>query len=67
MSVVTRVREALSGDTPGAESQSDAPRATRLYHCASCGTTYVSDEMESCSRCDTVVETVPTEQDLGLL
>jgi len=40
---------------------------TKLYHCEPCGTTYVSDDLDACSQCDTPVERVPTEQDLGLL
>jgi hypothetical protein len=42
-------------------------RTTNLFHCTPCSTTYVSDELESCSQCDAPVERVPTEQDLGLL
>jgi len=76
MSVVKRVRAVFGVDD--AQSQDDAAesaeqstsreqRTTELFHCGSCGTTYVSREMESCSKCETPVESVPTEQDLGLL
>lgn len=79
MSVVKRVREVLAGtesdgmDAEAGKSGDDGPsssedeRTTNLYACDSCGTTYVSTEMESCSQCQTPVERVPTEQDLGLL
>lgn len=79
MSVVKRVREAIAGtesdgmDTEAGKSGNDGPpasedeRTTNLYACDSCGTTYVSTEMESCSQCQAPVESVPTEQDLGLL
>lgn len=76
MSVVKRVRAVLGAEDAQAEDSAtedaDGPtareeRTTELFHCDSCGVTYVSKEMDTCSQCETDVESVPTEQDLGLL
>lgn len=79
MSVVKRVREVLGGnesddinaettdDGGSGRSDSREERTTNLYACDECGTTYVSTEMESCAQCQSPVESVPTEQDLGLI
>ena len=42
-------------------------RTTNLYHCEPCDTTYVSDGLDTCSRCGGSLERVPTEQDLGIV
>lgn len=76
MSVVKRVRQVFGAEQTNSQdsaaeeveqSTSRDERVTELFHCDSCGTTFVSTEMESCSQCHTAVESVPTEQDLGLL
>lgn len=97
MSVLERIRDALSGATDreqprsiepaastesiaspaptesAASSGSTAPgdpaetRASNLYRCDPCGTTYVSEGMDACSQCSASVERIPTEQDLGIV
>ncbi|WP_415380894.1 hypothetical protein [Halosimplex sp. TS25] len=67
MSIVSTVRGVLPFELHQTRSRERTDRLTRLYRCESCGTVYVSEEMESCSDCDTLVERVPTEEDLGLL
>lgn len=37
---------------------------TRLFHCSDCGRTFIATSKESCTRCGTAVEEVPTEMDL---
>lgn len=67
MSVVTRVRAFFATEPQQDQSQETDTRTTSLYHCASCDTTYVSEALNRCSQCEGAVETVPTEQDLGLV
>lgn len=52
--------EAETGDTVGTD-------AAGLYSCSSCGTTYISETMDTCPDCETAVESVPTEADLGMV
>jgi hypothetical protein len=37
----------------------------RLYECPDCKAVYIADELESCGTCDTSVDDIPNEQDLG--
>lgn len=37
-----------------------------LYECPDCGTVYIRDDPQPCSHCDSTVENVPNERDLGL-
>lgn len=46
-------------------TEPDGGLATGLYSCPDCGTTYISEEMESCSECNVRVEQIPSERDLG--
>ena len=64
MSIVTRVRNAMPIDRD--RSQETEREPTRLFRCDSCNVTYISDEMDTCTRCDAPVETTPTETELGL-
>lgn len=45
--------------------ESDGGLSTKLYSCPDCETTYISDGMESCSKCNGSVEQIPSERDLG--
>lgn len=57
-------------DSPGESSDvTDAAEtpSTRLYECPDCGTVYIATELESCSDCDTRVDRIPSERDLGLV
>lgn len=42
------------------------PEPGRLYECPDCGTVYISTDPQPCSDCDSDVEQVPNERDLGL-
>jgi predicted SprT family Zn-dependent metalloprotease len=65
MNLVKKVRSVLPGrDRP--KSQSAKQGSTHLYRCECCEITYMCGEMDTCSRCDGPVESIPTEQDLGL-
>ena len=64
MSIVTRVRNVMPIDR--GRSQETEREPTRLYRCDSCDVTYISDEMDTCARCGSSVETTPTEAELGL-
>jgi hypothetical protein len=56
------------GDAVGAEeSTASEERTTKLFHCDSCDVTLVSEELDSCPRCDGSVEKVPTEDDVGIV
>lgn len=48
------------------QTKPDGGLSTKLYSCRDCGTTYISEEMETCSACHGSVEQVPSERDLGL-
>ena len=51
---------------PNSDDGAEA-RTTNLYQCEPCGTIYVSDGLDTCTRCDNSLEQVPTEQDLGII
>ena len=42
------------------------PEPGRLYECPDCGTVYISTDPQPCSDCDSDVENVPNERDLGI-
>jgi len=65
MNVVTKMRDFFA-TTPESE-QETTERTTRLFYCYSCDSTFVSEQMEQCSKCAVAVESVPTESDLGLV
>lgn len=44
----------------------ERPEPGRLYECPDCGTVYISTDPQPCSDCDSDVENVPNERDLGL-
>lgn len=48
------------------DASADAGVSTALYTCPSCGRTYISEEMESCSNCDEAVERTPNKHELGI-
>lgn len=54
---------------PPEESSATAGRdhrpSARLYECPDCESVYLSRDLETCRSCDTGVESVPTEHDLG--
>ena len=61
----------LVGDRDGAPDESDAAdgrkgrEPTRLYECPDCESVYLSADQTNCGSCDTGVEPVPSEHDLG--
>lgn len=69
MSIVRRVQAVLpmAGGQTDHGSRRDQRPSTRLYRCANCETTYVSEEMDACPSCGTDVEAIPTGRDLGLV
>jgi rubrerythrin len=66
MSFVQLVQEYLTDRPrgPGEQSEARPQVSTQLYRCGACDTTYISEEMETCPRCDGPVETTPTGRDL---
>jgi uncharacterized paraquat-inducible protein A len=40
--------------------------STTLYSCDDCETTYISEELQTCPRCDEPVESTPDEYELGI-
>lgn len=65
MNVVTKMRDFFT--TTPESKQETTEWTTRLFHCGSCDSTFVSEHMEQCSECAVSVESVPTESDLGLI
>jgi len=66
MNVVTRVRDFFGTAPEPKQPQEPETRSTGLYRCEPCDSTYVSEELEYCSQCESPVEQVPTEHDIGL-
>lgn len=67
-SVVKRVKNLfVSGQSAetGRGTKPDGDPSTLLYACSECGTTYISEGMQSCPECDTAVSRIPSERDLG--
>jgi len=68
MAVIQRLVHKLRGsDESHAEPDQGAEDRIPLYHCERCKTTYITDGMEACPECSDEVESVPTEQDLGMV
>jgi hypothetical protein len=67
MSVLARVRAALSPDSPEQQVSSSDTSTARLFHCPQCDTVYVGETMDACTECSTPVEQIPTDADLGLI
>lgn len=53
-----------SADPDGTEGRDGRP-PTRLYECPDCESVYLSADLAMCESCDTPVEPVPSEEDLG--
>ena len=53
------------GDRPG-QRNGEGSDPVGLYECPDCGTVYITNDPEPCSGCDSDVENVPNERDLGL-
>lgn len=71
--VVARTKDLFdSEESPaGEESEEESSEpgddvTTTIYSCERCDRTYVSEEMDTCSRCGESVEAVPNKYDLGL-
>ena len=43
----------------------DGRPPTRLYQCPDCESVYLSADLSTCESCETGVDPVPTERDLG--
>lgn len=54
-------------ETEAEMADSDGADVAGLYNCSSCRTTYISEAMDMCPDCETTVESVPTEADLGMV
>lgn len=54
-------------DTIEADTVADRPdrEPTRLYECPDCGSVYLSADLSNCESCDSAVDRVPSEHDLG--
>lgn len=61
--------ESDAGETDASESDTAADRhgrePTQLYECPDCESVYLSADLSVCASCDTGVEPVPSERDLG--
>lgn len=55
------------GATFRAESEREFTRSSRLFHCDRCDVTFISREMDSCSRCGRAIEETPSEHELNQL
>lgn len=69
--ILEAVRGVLSTEQPDTDDSAETVsepvrRPTRLYCCPECDRTYISDEMETCPRCETALERTQTEHDLSL-
>ncbi len=53
-------------ETPSCRQESEDEGTTVLYSCNSCDTTYISENMNSCPKCDETVIQVPSERELGI-
>lgn len=53
------------GSPPEEPAAGDGRPPTGLYECPECGSVYLSEAKATCRSCDTDVEAVPTERDLG--
>jgi rRNA maturation endonuclease Nob1 len=68
MSVVRQVQELLALNQHGNDQPREIPHEpAHLYRCQPCRETYISDEMDRCPSCNTAVEDIPTERDLGFV
>lgn len=61
---VTRLVGDDGGPPDDPEVVDERPR-TGLYECPDCGSVYLSEAKATCRSCETDVEAVPTERDLG--
>ena len=52
------------GNNQHTETETDV--SSTLYSCADCEITYISTEMDTCPSCQSAVEEVPSEAELGL-
>ena len=50
----------------GQRTEADSTVSSTLYSCPGCETTYISTEMDACPSCQSQVEEVPSESELGL-
>ena len=57
--------EDRSPDGSDAEDGREGRPQTRLYECPDCDSVYLSADLANCESCDTDVEQVPSEHDLG--
>ena len=62
---VTRLGTTDRSETVDSDVRPDGSVETNLYTCGDCETTYISEEMGSCTGCDELVTQVPTGADLG--
>lgn len=53
-----------SGTSDGVSHRKRSP--TTLYSCPDCETTFISEEMESCPKCDGGLDRTPDEYELGI-
>lgn len=67
MKIIKLIRTTVAEQLPvaGPHPASNEPLQTTLYTCTACETTYIASEMETCSRCQTHLEEIPSESELG--
>ncbi len=53
-------------ETPSSRQDTEHETPTVLYSCPACKRTYISEEMDSCSKCGMSVTRIPSEHELGL-
>lgn len=59
--------EEPEGEEEPEVEDTDGTNGAGLFNCASCGTTYISESMDACPDCETAVESIPSEVDLGMV
>lgn len=62
-SLKTHLKETARTDD-GASSRSSP--STTLYSCSDCETTFISEKLQSCPKCDGTLDTTPNEYELGI-
>lgn len=65
--IVQAVKDRYSTTPGGVPSRPKQTKtAAQLYECPDCGSVYIADELDSCAACETSVNGIPNEQDLGI-
>ena len=63
---LSRLGGPTQAETPSSRDDSEDEATTALFSCPACETTYISEEMDACSKCGASVTQIPTEREFAL-